>query len=316
MRYLLFITVLFSGISLADQEGISKDIHTEKNRLAEIEGNLIRSRMGLDSKKSQRDKLTDIEGKREQVKSVLLLEIEKSKNRINFVERMFSRKAKFYNCLENFLKKDGYIFVSECRRLTAVKLEVEEEVELKRWYETLGHSGQEINERIKGLEGEIRQTDAEIKKTELQLASGNAKIKGLEEELKRTQGPTESQACSNSIPTIHLGDKDLSLYEGVAHVNNLTNVIHGIKTSGKTVAEQIDMMRERVVIGLIKGLPLAGTFKKTGSSETGMILGLRFNSQKGHCEYLMRDSGKSKTDWKAEKEIFLKIGTLTEMRKK
>ncbi len=88
--------------------------------------------------------------------------------------------------------------------------------------------------------------------------------------------------------------------------------INDLKKSDKTEAEKIRGMRERVVLNLLNGSALGNTFER----HINTIVGMRFNKERGACEYNIRESQTGTSSWQSEKDIFSKIESLTEVRKK
>lgn len=98
--------------------------------------------------------------------------------------------------------------------------------------------------------------------------------------------------------------------------DNGYNTVSQIKKSGKSKNDQIRMMRERVVLGLIQGYPLGNSYPTSaGSGHINTIVGLRFNPQSQSCEYLIRESQNGKSEWHKEEGIFDRIQGLTEVRR-
>ncbi|HXH76139.1 MAG TPA: hypothetical protein VNJ08_14305 [Bacteriovoracaceae bacterium] len=95
------------------------------------------------------------------------------------------------------------------------------------------------------------------------------------------------------------------------------DLIEKIKKSENTVPEQIEMLRERVLMGLLKGYPLGNSYM-TGANigHINTIVGLRFNPEKKSCEYLLRESQDGTSKWESEMTVYKKIIALTEVRKK
>ncbi|MFP5384669.1 MAG: hypothetical protein ACLGHN_01225 [Bacteriovoracia bacterium] len=98
--------------------------------------------------------------------------------------------------------------------------------------------------------------------------------------------------------------------------DNGYQTISKIKASGKSIEEQIEMLREKVVLSLVQGYPLGNSYPTGPSSaHINTIAGMRFNPKTNSCEYLIRESQNGQSDWHSEKTIFGKIQGLTEVRR-
>ncbi len=94
------------------------------------------------------------------------------------------------------------------------------------------------------------------------------------------------------------------------------NVMDKIKKSDLPKESQIKVMRERVLLSLLQGLPLGNSFKTGGSTgHINAIVGMRFNQTTNQCEYLIRESQDGTSKWTEESSIFEKINELVEVRK-
>ena len=93
--------------------------------------------------------------------------------------------------------------------------------------------------------------------------------------------------------------------------------ITALKQSNKTPEEKVKALREKVVMSLVQGLPLGNTYPVTSSvSHINTIVGLRFNPARKQCEYLIRESQTGTSSWLPEQQIFNKISSLTEVRRR
>ncbi len=105
-------------------------------------------------------------------------------------------------------------------------------------------------------------------------------------------------------------EKEFSCDDGISTVEK-------IKNGPYTPDEKVKIFRERILLSLLKGLPVGNSFVSnppTGHINT--IVGMRFNPKSSRCEYLIRESQDGTSVWKQESEIFNKINALVEVRKK
>lgn len=99
--------------------------------------------------------------------------------------------------------------------------------------------------------------------------------------------------------------------------DNGDTTVSVIKSRPIPVSEQIELLRGRVVDSLLEGYPLGNTFSTSETqAHINTIVGMRFNKIASRCEYQIRESQTGQTSWQAEREIFHKITSLSEVRRK